>query len=147
MYKSQGRQESFFFFFFLNEAHVTMIKHREVGVLRFFFLFFFPFVWSGGGVCVLGRGGVERRWVFVTKKRVGRETFRTCWKLREREHIILPLFFYIRHHIISHSPSFHSCNEVITDLAFAESNAYPLMHLFQLIQSYCFIRHMLWCEL
>ena len=51
MYKSQGRQESIFFFF-LNEAHVTMIKHREVGVLRFFFVFFFPFVWSGGGVCV-----------------------------------------------------------------------------------------------
>ena len=62
MYKSQGRQESIFFFF-LNEAHVTMIKHREVGVLRFFFVFFFPFVWSGGGVCVcffffFGGGGV-----------------------------------------------------------------------------------------
>lgn len=34
---------------------------------------------GGGGGCLLPKKELE-------------ETFRTCWKLREREHIILPLF-------------------------------------------------------
>ena len=85
--------------FFLNEAHVTMIKQREVGVLRFFFFFFVLF--DMGVVCVFwGGAGLKGGGCLLPKKELEEKHLGHVGS-SERGNILFFLFFSILGIILS----------------------------------------------